>query len=114
MPASMSWNGDQIEALIADGFVDGLLDAAEFLLEESRKIVPIEEGTLERSGAATLDRQAEEAAVSFDTQYAVPQHEHLDWEHDPGRQAKYLEQPYSEHQDTMLDIIAASTRRAGL
>lgn len=112
MPASMSWNGDEIEALIGEGFVDGIGAAAEYLLEVSRQIVPIEEGTLERSGAATLDRVEEQAAVSYDTVYAVPQHEHLEWQHDPGRSAKYLEGPFNEEQDTMLDIIAAETRRA--
>jgi hypothetical protein len=44
--------------------------------------------------------------------YAVRQHEDLSYRHDPGRSAKYLEQPLNEERDTMLDIIAAQIRRS--
>jgi hypothetical protein len=50
--------------------------------------------------------------VSYDTVYAVRQHEELTWRHDPGRQAKYLEQPYNTERPTMLALIAAAERRA--
>jgi hypothetical protein len=90
----------------------GLGLAMEHLLTESRKQVPIEEGTLERSGVAVVDEQNLVGAVSYDTIYAVRQHEELGWRHDEGRKAKYLEDPHREEADTMLALIATQIRRA--
>lgn len=88
----------------------GLGMALEHLLGEARKLVPIEEGTLERSGVAAVDGLA--GVVAFDTPYAVRQHEELTWRHDAGRQAKYLEQPAMAERETMNALIAAQIRRA--
>jgi hypothetical protein len=74
--------------------------------------VPIEEGTLERSGVVSVDEASAEAAVSFDQPYAVRQHEEMDLRHDAGRTAKYLETPLREEADTINAIIAAEVRRA--
>lgn len=86
--------------------------AAEHLLGESRKLVPIEEGTLERSGAASAEQSGGETrlAVSYDTPYAVMQHEAMHYQHDQGRQAKYLETAINANGDTALDIIARAVR----
>jgi hypothetical protein len=100
-----------MEAIRA-GTIKGLTLAAEHLLQVSRELVPIEEGTLERSGVATVDEATMKAAVSYDTPYAVEQHENLTARHDDGRQAKYLEQPAATEADTMAEIIAAQIRRA--
>lgn len=93
------------------GAVLGLRRAAEHLLQVSREQVPIEEGTLERSGVASVDEHDLRAAVSYDTPYAVPVHEDLTARHDEGRKAKYLEDPMNEERGTMLDIVAAELRR---
>lgn len=95
-----------------DAAVRGLRLGAEHVLAESRKRVPIEEGTLERSGMATVDESSLTAAVSYDTVYAVRQHEELDWRHDAGRTAKYLEGPLTEEAGTVREIIAAQMRRS--
>ncbi|WDZ91145.1 hypothetical protein [Nocardiopsis sp. HUAS JQ3] len=89
----------------------GLGKAAEHLLGASRQRVPIEEGTLERSGVASVDESTLEAAVSYDTEYAARQHEETTWQHDAGRSAKYLEAPFEEEHDTMLALVAAEVRR---
>ncbi|HWO65365.1 MAG TPA: hypothetical protein VNO31_35555 [Umezawaea sp.] len=94
------------------GAARGLGLAMEHLLTESRKEVPLEEGTLERSGAAVTDAANLRGAVSYDTKYAVRQHEELDWQHDAGRKAKYLEDPLNQEGSTMLALVAAQTRRA--
>ena len=110
--AELEWHGDQVMEAIRAGAVKGLALAAEHLLQVSRELVPIEEGTLERSGVATVDEASLTAAVSYDTPYAVEQHEDLTARHDAGRQAKYLEQPGMTEADTMREIIAAQIRRA--
>jgi hypothetical protein len=109
--ADVEWNGPEIEVLLDGASANGLMLAAEHLLGVSRQLVPLEEGTLERSGVASVDEGELTAAVSYDTVYAVRQHEEMTWRHDPGRQAKYLEVPMFWETDTMLDLIAAELRR---
>lgn len=94
-----------------DAEARGLGKAAEHLLGESRKRVPIEEGTLERSGVASVDEKSLQAAVSYDGVYAARQHEETTWKHDPGRTAKYLEEPFEEEHGTMMGLVAAEIRR---
>jgi hypothetical protein len=106
------WNINAARAGARAGAARGLRLAAEHLLAESRALVPIEEATLERSGVASVDEGDLTAAVSYDTPYAVRQHEELTYRHDAGRQAKYLETPARTEADTMLDLIAAQVRRA--
>lgn len=108
----IAWNGDEILAELRDASVRGLTLAAEHLLQVSRGEVPIEEGTLERSGAAVVDAEAQTAAVTYDTPYAVRQHEDLTLRHDQGRKSKYLEDPLNQERATMLELIAAEQRRA--
>jgi hypothetical protein len=94
------------------GAVRGVRLGAEHLLQVSRTRVPIEEGTLERSGVASVDESSVTAAVSYDSPYAVRQHEDLTLRHDSGRTAKYLERPLQEENGTITEIIAAQVRRA--
>ncbi|MGW0134827.1 hypothetical protein [Streptomyces sp. NPDC003299] len=110
--AQLRWNGAAIEDAARQGGIRGVRLGAEHLLEVSRRRVPIEEGTLERSGVATVDEASVTSAVSFDTVYAVRQHEDLTLRHDAGRTAKYLERPLREEADTITAIIAAQVRRA--
>jgi hypothetical protein len=80
----------------------------EHVLGEARKLVPLDEGTLERSGRVVRDGL--NGAVTFDTVYAVRQHEELTWKHLPGRQAKYLEQPMNSERDIVLRLMQVSLR----
>ncbi|MEV6800516.1 hypothetical protein AB0M91_19545 [Micromonospora rifamycinica] len=104
--AEVSWNGDEILALIEGDEAAGLTLSAEHLLQVSRTEVPLEEATLERSGTVSVDRDDLRAAVSYDTVYAVRQHEELTWRHDEGRKAKYLEDPFHQERDVILALIA--------
>ncbi|WP_328285701.1 hypothetical protein [Streptomyces sp. GQFP] len=85
--------------------------AVEHVLQVARRRVPIEEGTLERSGVASVDEASLTGAVSFDQPYAVRQHEDMTLRHDAGRTAKYLEDPLNEESATVEAIIAAQVRR---
>ncbi|WP_432155529.1 hypothetical protein [Streptomyces sp. bgisy153] len=110
--ARLTWNGAAALRGTRAGAVRGLRLAAEHVLERARARVPIEEGTLERSGVASVDEQALEAGVSFDQPYAVRQHEDLNLRHDAGRTAKYLEGPLTEEAEVVGEIIAAQVRRS--
>lgn len=89
---------------------EGLRRALEHLLGAANQLVPLEEGTLERSGKADVDGL--EGSVSYDAVYAARQHEELTWVHPvPGRQAKYLETPMHTERDVMLRLMAVDLRR---
>ncbi len=101
---------DQLPARARTGAERGVGMALEYLLAEARTQVPIEEGTLERSGATQQDGLR--GTVSFDTPYAVIQHEDMSLRHDAGRSAKYLERPMAQEGPQAMRIIAAQIQRA--
>ena len=90
----------------------GLELGMEHVLTEANKTVPLDEATLERSGVASTDDVALRGAVSYDTPYAVRQHEELTYRHAPGRRAKWLELTALEQAPVVLALIAAELRRA--
>lgn len=115
MAATVTYDShaDRVLAIIMDASMEGLVDAAEALLTESRVEAPLDEGTLERSGAVSQDETEHKVAVYYDTPYAVRQHEELTWKHPaPGTKSKYLEDQVNAMQDEMLAIIATKVRRA--
>lgn len=83
----------------------GVALAAEHILGVSNKNVPIEEATLERSGTVSTDPGNFSAAVSYDTPYAVKQHEDMSLRHDNGRTAKYLENAMNSEVQAAAEII---------
>lgn len=106
MTMILKWYGDKAAAAEKKGAATGLYLGAEHVLEESTRLVPLLEGTLERSGVASVDAGGLRAAVSYDTVYAVIQHEAMDFNHPRGRQAKYLEQPLNSERGKVLEVIA--------
>lgn len=109
MSVHSEWN-DKFNPAIQRQATAGLRNAAEFILAKALEIVPIEEGTLAKSG--TTAAEGTTAAVSFNTPYAARQHEELDWSHDAGRTAKYLERPMTESKTAVLGILAAEIGKA--
>lgn len=101
-------NGD-VGADIKAAANRGLAIAAEHVLGESNKVVPIEEFTLGRSGTVSRDPLNDRVSVYYDTPYAVRQHEDVTLRHDPGRTAKFLENALNDHA-TIKAIIAAAIR----
>ncbi|KOX33090.1 hypothetical protein ADL06_10070 [Streptomyces sp. NRRL F-6491] len=108
----MRWNGAAATGAIREAAARGLLLGAEHVLAASRQRVPIAEGTLERSGATSVDEQQMTAAVSYDTPYARRVHEDMTARHAPGRTAKFLEGVLPETAGEVQALIAAQIRRA--
>ncbi|MFJ8146976.1 hypothetical protein ACIQ6R_18140 [Streptomyces sp. NPDC096048] len=106
------WNGQAANRKARAGALRGLRIGGEHLLEVSNQRVPIEEATLERSGTVTVDEANLDTVVSYDTPYAVRQHEELEYRHDEGREAKFLENALAEEEGVILDLIAAQVRRS--
>lgn len=111
MTLTITWNGAAAKAAARRGASRGVLLAAEHVLAESRQVVPIDETTLSRSGATSIDDSTATAAVSYDTPYAVKQHEDLTLRHDRGRTAKYLERPLLGTRREQQRVIAAEISR---
>jgi hypothetical protein len=109
---TIEWHGAQVANEIKRAEARGLALWAEAVLTESNAHVPIDEATLERSGVAQVDGDESEGAVSYDTPYAVRQHEELDYRHAPGRTAKYLENALNSTRDSGPELVATEIRRA--
>ena len=87
-----------------------LLDAGEHILEQANRTVPIDEGTLRRSGQ--VSQQGLRVVVSYDTPYAARQHEDTRLRHASGRRAKWLERTLQEQGGRVRDFVADRIRRA--
>lgn len=87
---------------------NGVRDSTEHLLTEANKSVPHDEGTLERSGSASSE--GTKGAVSYDTPYAVRQHEDMSLHHHGKGQSKWLENTMGQEAETMGNIIAQAIR----
>lgn len=88
---------------------EGLRRGLEHTLAVSNSRVPLDEGTLMRTGRVDMDKLG--GSISYDTVYAARQHEELTWKHAPGRQAKYLESAMNDTSDEVLAMMAVSLRR---
>lgn len=110
MTVRMEFHGDRVKAASRRAKRGALQAGAELILARSNEYVPLEEGTLERSGTVTVD--GDQAAVSYDTVYARRQHEELTWRHAPGRSAKYLERAMIERGGAAVELVAARIRAA--
>jgi len=108
----LRWLGDEVSQAVQTAVIRGLKIGAEHILQESRTLVPLDEGTLERSGTVVMDESELEALILYDTPYAVEQHEDLWFEHAPGRSAKYLEGPMHYEFEAAMALVAAQVRRA--
>lgn len=89
----------------------GLLVAGEHVLGVSNAQVPLEEGDLARSGGVSQDGDGR-TAISYDTPYAVRQHEDLTLRHDAGRNAKFLEKAIAAERDMAARLVQVAIRRA--
>lgn len=110
MEISFTAGGADPVAIVVGATEKGLALAAEYVLQQTNEVVPIEEHTLQESGKASVDGNTLTAAVSYDTEYAVPVHEDLTARHDTGRHAKYLEKTMNDSGEAVGEIIAKTIR----
>lgn len=107
MAVTVTWKGD-VAGSAADAAERGLLMAGEHIARLADGKVPIRDHHLQESGTVTV--AGTEAAVSYNTPYAVIQHERLDFHHPKGGEAKYLEKALREGSTEAQDIIAGQIR----
>lgn len=123
MTLRLKWYGAEAKSAAREGTARGLMLGAEHVLEESNRIVPIEVGTpgLLSSGhpwppeqVGIVGGSGMQAAVTYDTPYAVVQHENLTYRHDAGHTAKYLENTINDAgvKRKVEDLIAREIKAA--
>lgn len=76
---TMKWYGKKVTAVMKTAAADGLFDGVHFMRDEMDKMVPHDEGTLERSGDTKVDKSELKAATGYDTPYAIRLHEHPEY-----------------------------------
>lgn len=107
----VDWDTKQIRANVKDAAIDILKNAGEFILDESNKIAPIDEGTLINSGGVSVDENDLTVNIFYDTPYAVRQHEDMALKHTNGRSAKFLERAARENADRIAKYISDQLRK---
>ena len=100
--------------------MQALHDGAEAILTERLKEVPHATGTLARSAAVTDASREDAVYISYNTPYAVRQHEDLTLRHPdprnplstPGRKAKYLEDPFDRLKGKVMELVKRRIKKA--
>ncbi len=104
------WNGKEIKKMLEGAGQKALFEGGQFILQESNKRVPHDEGTLQASGETSQNASRGEVVVSYDTPYA------LRWHEEPanfqkGRQHKYLESTLNDKSNDLLNHIAQGIKK---
>lgn len=94
-----------------------LTEEAQIVFRDSQRLVPVDTGTLRRSGQilpAVEKGTSVEITMGYGgaaSSYALRQHENLQYRHKKGQQAKYLEQPVRQRQNKLLQNIKKRMER---
>ena len=102
----------QVSARLHDAAAKALADIVEDDLRETLQVVPIEEGTLGRSGFTQVDDDSLTAQVAFDTPYALRQHEDPTLKHDAGRKEHFLEDTVELNRKRHIEYLQNAIRSA--
>jgi hypothetical protein len=106
-----TWHEDEVVDFIHEQARETVYLAGEYVLETANRTAPIEEETLIRSGEVDMHESEARGSVSYDTPYARRQHEELDYDHDPGRRAKWLELTLVEEGPQVSAFMQAEMER---
>lgn len=85
----------------------GTWSALDHLAAVSKEQVPLDQGPLKNSCYVDVADDGSSGTVSYDTPYAIVQHENTQFQHQRGRKAKYLEDPANDAgvQGEMRELI---------
>lgn len=112
----MKWSGDFDLQDVAQRLRIAAEAAAEEIAKDiydlSQREVPTDDGELQASGDVSTDHSPTEAgaAISYDTEHAIIQHEYMGYAHDDGS-AKYLERPMGTVAKTADQVLAKHVGR---
>lgn len=101
-----------VKSVTKKGTKKGTWSALDHLAAVSKEQVPLDQGPLKSSCYVDVADDGSSGTVSYDTPYAIVQHENTQYQHQRGRKAKYLEDPANDAQvqNEMRELIARSYR----
>ena len=102
---NVNWFGDDVKKKVMTANEKAITLGLEFIKQESVKVAPKDTGMMEKSAQVTIAADRKTGYVSYDTPYAIRQHEELDYHHAEGRIAKYLELPLQQNAKKALEIM---------
>ena len=111
MSGRVDWRGTQVSANVRRAVEAALPGIAEQVLTLSKREVPVETGTLMRSGTVTMTNGGRTAEISYNTPYAAYQHEGVDLVHPNGGKAKYLEDPLRASAPKVIEALARAAKK---
>ena len=108
----MQFDAGGIAARVAAARDRALAQAGEYIRARSVAIAPVRSGAM--VGSAGVDSAAGKVTVHYGTIYAAVQHEHTEFQHPNGGQAKYLQSVIEDPATASMaaDIFAAELRAA--
>ena len=86
----------KIKSVARNGGKKATWSALDHLAAVSKDQVPLDQGPLKNSCYVDVSDDGSSGTVSYDTPYAVVQHENTQFQHQRGRKAKYLEDPAND------------------
>ena len=86
----------KIRTAVSTGTRRATWAALDHLAAVSKDQVPLDQGPLKNSCYVDVSDDGTSGTVSYDTPYAVVQHENMQYQHQRGRKAKYLEDPCND------------------
>lgn len=107
MSVKLNWYGQEAIKMIQEGGMEGCVSALEHLKAQTHPDVPKDTHALAQSAEVSADGKTR-AVLSYNTPYAVVQHENLGYNHPNGGKAKYLEDQFNQNKDSMKQIIAST------
>ena len=97
----------KINSVIKQGGKKATWSALDHLAAVSKEQVPLDQGPLKNSCYVDVADDGSSGTVSYDTPYVIVQHENMQFQHQRGRKAKYLEDPANDSgvQSEMLTLM---------
>lgn len=86
----------KISSAVKKGGRKATWTALDHLATVSKEQVPLDQGPLKNSCYVDVADDGSSGTVSYDTPYAIVQHENTQFQHQRGRKAKYLEDPAND------------------
>jgi hypothetical protein len=99
-------------AAVRSAAAKAVREVAEDALTESNDRIPVDEGDLRRSGEVTAFPEELAAAITYDTPYAVKQHEDPTINHPRQGEHHFLEKAVEDNADRYFDYIGDRIRKA--
>jgi hypothetical protein len=111
MKIRVDWHGEAVARRARRGADRGVEAGAEHVRDVSVTRAPERTGALRASARAVHEPGTGTAAVTFDADYAVYQHENLDYRHDDGG-PKFLETAMVSERGAVARLVQAEIRAA--